>query len=296
MSDEESKWVALGSKGLFAKINPLGAQLSVLRDSTGRDLLWNGDPTVWNGRAPVLFPIVGALAGGVYRLGSTKYALSRHGFARGKLFEIIEATPTSAAFRLEADALTLALYPYRFELEVRFALREATLSLAAFARNKGEENMPASFGYHPAFRWPLPFGNSRSSHFIEFDRDEPSPIRRLDSDGLLTPILHATPIHGRRLALEDSLFEDDAVIFDQIQSRSATYGAERGPRIRVSFPDAPYLGVWTKPKANFICIEPWHGIADPEGFAADFTKKPGVFTVAPGAAAEMKVEITLIPD
>jgi len=78
---------------------------------------------------------------------------------------------------VQADALTLALYPYRFELEVRFALREATLSLAAFVRNKGEENMPASFGYHPAFRWPLPFGDSRSSHFIEFDRDEPAPIR-----------------------------------------------------------------------------------------------------------------------
>ena len=62
MPDQNSPWVSLSSAGLSAQIDPLGAQLSVLRDHAGRDLLWNGDPSVWAGRAPLLFPIVGALA------------------------------------------------------------------------------------------------------------------------------------------------------------------------------------------------------------------------------------------
>jgi galactose mutarotase-like enzyme len=294
VTDQQTQWVSLDSGDLTAEVNPLGAQLSVLRDRTGRDLLWDGDPTVWIGRAPLLFPIVGALAGGSYRLGPKTYHLPRHGFARGKLFETVEATPAAAAFRLKADAATLAVYPFPFELDVRFALDGSTLSVTTFVRNLGDEAMPASFGYHPAFRWPLPFGEARSSHFIEFASDEPAPIRRLSAEGLLMPVRNPTPISRRRLALVDTLFQDDVIIFDEIRSRSVIYGADEGARIRVSYPDAPYLGLWTKPQANFICIEPWHGVADPEGFSGDFTAKTGVFLVAPGTAVPITMAISLL--
>jgi len=286
--------ISLNSGDLTAEVNPLGAQLSTLRDRAGRDLLWDGDPSVWTGRAPLLFPIVGTLAGGCYRLGPTIYQLPRHGFARGKLFDIVDATSASAAFRLKADESSLLVYPFRFELDVQFALDGPTLAVTTYVRNAGDEDMPASFGYHPGFRWPLPFGRARSSHFIEFAGDEPAPIRRLDADGLLTPERHPTPISQRRLALEDSLFHDDVIIFDEIRSRSVTYGADDGPRLRVSFPDSPCLGLWTKPRANFICIEPWHGVADPAGFAGDFRAKPGVFTLTPGAALPITMAITLL--
>ena len=294
MSDGPTPWICLSSGQLTAQVNPLGAQLSALRDRAGRDLLWDGDPAVWNGRAPLLFPIVGTLAGGCYRLDSKIYHLPRHGFARGRMFEVVESTPAAAAFRLRADETSLQMYPFHFELELRFALDGPTLSVTAFVRNKGNEDMPASFGFHPALRWPLPFGRERASHFIEFARDEPAPIRRLDTDGLLTPEHHPTPISHRRLALADSLFQNDVIIFDEIQSRSVTYGADGGPRLRISYPDAPYLGVWTKPQAPFICIEPWHGVSDVAGFAGDFRAKTGVFTVAAGSALPIKMEITLL--
>ena len=294
MSDGPTPWICLSSGQLTAQVNPLGAQLSTLRDRAGRDLLWDGDPAVWNGRAPLLFPIVGTLAGGCYRLDSKIYHLPRHGFARGRMFEVVESTPAAAAFRLRADETSLQMYPFHFELELRFALDGPTLSVTAFVRNKGNEDMPASFGFHPALRWPLPFGRERASHFIEFARDEPAPIRRLDTDGLLTPEPHPTPISHRRLALADSLFQNDVIIFDEIQSRSVTYGADGGPRLRISYPDAPYLGVWTKPQAHFICIEPWHGVSDVAGFAGDFRAKTGVFTVAAGSALPIKMEITLL--
>ena len=104
-----------------------------------------------------------------------------------------------------------------------------------------------------------------------------------------------TPVVQRRLALQDALFQNDAVIFDDLRSRSVTYGAADGPRIRLSFPDAPYLGIWSKPQANFICIEPWHGVADPQGYAGNFSDKPGVFMVAPGASMAAKLAIKLLP-
>jgi galactose mutarotase-like enzyme len=134
----------------------------------------------------------------------------------------------------------------------------------------------------------------RSGHFIEFTNDEPAPIRRLDADGLLMPERHATPISQRRLTLADALFQDDVIIFDEIRSRCVSYGTDEGPRIQVSFPDSPYLGIWTKPRADFICIEPWHGVADPKGFAGDLRTKPGVFILAPGAVRPITMAITLL--
>jgi galactose mutarotase-like enzyme len=284
----------LRSEELSAAVDPQGAQLSTLRDRQGRDLLWDGDPAVWSGRAPLLFPIVGVLVGGVYRLDGHVYALNRHGFARGRQFDLIDATPATAVFKLKADAATLEIYPYRFELDVQFAIEGPTLSITTWVRNAGEAAMPASFGYHPGFRWPLPFGRTRASHFVEFANDEPAPIRRLNAQGLLMPQPRPTSVANRRLPLNDALFQDDVIIFDEIRSRSVIYGAAGGPRLQISYPDTPYLGIWTKPGANFICIEPWHGVADPEGFSGELRVKPGIFMVAPGGATPMRMAITLL--
>jgi galactose mutarotase-like enzyme len=290
----DQAWVSISSGGLSAQIDPHGAQLSSLKTANLNELLWNGDPAVWAGRAPLLFPIVGVLAGGVYRLGSKSYPLSRHGFARDKTFALQESSPSSAAFRLRGDESSYSMYPFQFELEVRYELSGATLSLTAAIRNLGETDMPASFGYHPALRWPLPFGPPRAAHFIEFETDEPAAVRRIDAAGLLTPERHATPVRNRRLELTDALFQQDVLIFDQVRSRSVTYGGPRGPRLRIGLSDAPYLGVWTKPGAQFICIEPWYGITDPEGYSGDFMQKPGVRVLKGGEAFFAKMDITLL--
>jgi galactose mutarotase-like enzyme len=296
LSEQPFPWVSLGSSQLRAEIDPLGAQLSRLQDSSGRDLLWDGNPSVWNGRAPLLFPIVGSLNGGAYQIGGKRFQLPRHGLARTRRFEVVSASPTEATFRLSADDTTLAVYPFRFQLDIHFAVDGAALSVTARVRNAGDSDMPASFGFHPAFRWPLPFGQPRADHFIEFDTDEPDPVRRLNSSGLVTATLHPTPVSSRRLLLKDDLFTDDVIIFDAVHSRSVTYGAKTGPRIRVSYENAPYLGLWTKPGAGFICIEPWHGMSDPEGFSSNFSLKPGVFRVKPGEATQIRMTIELVND
>ena len=91
MTDQSRAWVSISSGELSAEIDPNGAQLSSLKDRNAHELLWNGDPEVWAGRAPLLFPIVGALAGGSYRLGCDRYPLSRHGFARRLPHGLLEA-------------------------------------------------------------------------------------------------------------------------------------------------------------------------------------------------------------
>ena len=232
---------------------------------------------------------------GRYRIGSNTYQLSRHGFARGKLFAVDGTSPTSAVFKLNADDATLKLYPFRFELTVRFEIVGAALSVDALVRNLGDEDMPASFGYHPAFRWPLPFGQPRSAYFIQFETDEPAPFRRIDAAGLLKTERFDTPIARRRLSLSDALFQEDVLIFDQIKSRSLIYGCDQGPRIRVDFPDSPYLGIWTKPGAPFICIEPWHGVTDPVGFSGEFAEKPGMCNLRAGEALHSQMTMTLLP-
>lgn len=291
MTSSPTDWIHLQTDSLVAEIDPQGAQLSVLRDAAGHDLLWNGDATFWNGRAPILFPIVGALNDGHYSWRRERYALPRHGFARGRRFEVVRHNAQEALFRQSADSETLKVYPFRFELDVAFRLDANALVVEASVRNTGNEPMPASLGFHPAFRWPLPYGQAREDHFIEFEFSEAARIRRLDAKGLLTDERHPTPVQGRRLQLQDALFTGDVVIFDHLQSRHLTYGAAKGPRIQVGFPNATHLGLWSKPGAGFVCIEPWRGVADPAGFEGSLNDKPGVFRVAQGARQSLLMRI-----
>jgi galactose mutarotase-like enzyme len=284
---------AIASEQLSAQISPLGAELQSLRDAEGRDLLWGGDPAVWASRAPILFPIVGGLAGGQYRLDGQTYALPRHGFTRRSTFELVESTPSSAVFRLGSSEATLAVYPFQFELDLAFAIDGATLSMTAAIRNLDETDMPASFGFHPALRWPLPYGQPREAHRLVFESEEPEPLRRLDAEGLILPQTIPTPVSGRGLELRDDLFANDALIWDQISSRRIAYGADQGPRLIVDFPAMPQLGVWTKPGAGYVCIEPWNGFADPQGYAGDLRDKPGIFIVPPGGTHRCAMSITL---
>ncbi len=287
--------VSIASDRLTARIHPLGAELWSLADSEGRQLMTDADPAFWAGHAPLLFPIAGALAGDHYRLNGQAYAMPRHGFARRSEFALVEADEAHALFRLEANDATCAQYPFDFRLDMGFALEGATLAITATVSNLGDTPMPFSFGYHPAFAWPLPFGGASQDHRIVFECDEPAPIRRLDpATGLVAPEPQPSPVNGKVYAPAHADFEADALIWDQLASRSLTYGVPGQPQLRIDFPDTPMLGIWQKPGARFLCIEPWAGIADPLGFDGDFTEKPGVMILAPGAQQRLRMDVTLL--
>ena len=288
--------IVIQSDGLRAEASPTGAELRRLTTRAGRDLQWDGDPAFWTGRAPILFPVIGLLRGGRYRLDGVEYAMPKHGFARRSTFAVVETRPDAATLRLSASEATRGLYPFDFQLDLAFVVADRTLTVAATISNLGARPMPTSFGFHPAFRWPLPFGAPRDAHTLTFERDEPEPVRRIDPEGLLTPTPRPTPVEGRTLTLRDALFEEDALIFDRVASRRVVYGAPTGPRLEVAFDDFAILGVWTKPGAGFICIEPWAGLPDPQGFDGDIRDKPGVFQVAPGDRRRLAMSISLLDD
>jgi len=288
--------VTISGPDLSAGISAAGAELQWLRDAEGRDLLWDGDPAYWNGRAPILFPIVGAVAGGMIHVDGAAYELARHGFARRRTFALVEQGPAQARFRLEADDATRAVYPFDFRLDLVFAIDGASLSVSAELSNPGDRPLPASVGFHPAFRWPLPYGQKRADHRLIFAENEFAPVRRLNKDGLLRPGGLPNPVADHILTLDDSLFEDDALILDRVASRSVVYGAPGSPGLEIDFPDMPMLGLWSKPGAGFLCIEPWAGIADPEDFSGEYRSKPGIVEIAPGDRHDFGMRISLVGD
>lgn len=277
--------------GSEAVIAATGAELQALRLG-GRDLIWTAGP-LWPRHAPLLFPIVGGLKDDVLHHGGIAYAMPKHGFARDREFAWTHREAATCTLALRDDDATRACYPFPFRLTVTYTLEPSGLRMALELSNPGGQPLPASLGLHPAFRWPQAPEHPKASHRLVFEAPEPGPLRRLNARGLLTPTLHPTPIQDRLLPLQESLFTEDALIFLEPRSRSLRYEAEGGPSLDMSWEGFPQLGVWTKPEPGpaFLCIEPWDGHADPEGWQGEFTDKPGVFAVPPGASRHWSFHI-----
>jgi len=284
--------IEIRSGAVTAAIDPLGAELVSLRDAQDREWMSDGDPAYWTGRAPLLFPIVGKLNGDTYRLDGKEYALPQHGFARRRDFTLVEQAANRARFRLVDDDASRAVYPFAFALDAAFTLTDATLAMEVTVTNRGDVPMPASFGFHPAFAWPLPGGGVKEAHRIVFEHDEPAPLNRIEG-GLIGAADRATPVEGDTLWLRDDLFADDALVWEAPDSRALRYGCEDGPELAIAFPDMPTLAVWTKPGARFICIEPWQGHADPAGFTGEIWDKPGMLRLEPGERHAFTMTVTL---
>lgn len=289
-------FVEIASEGLTARINPFGAELSSLTDTAGREYMTDADPAFWTGRAPLLFPIVGALVEDTLRVDGQAYAMPKHGFARRSAFTLIEQTSDRAVFRLQDNAETRASYPFAFTLDMAFTLSGTTLAMEAKVHNTGDAPLPFSFGYHPAFAWPLPGGADKAAHRIVFEDSEPQPIRQIEKgSGLMKVEGVPTPVQGREFALDAELFRADALIWSDLNSRRLSYGAEGGAWLDVAFPDTPMLGIWQVPGARYICIEPWQGHSDPVGYSGEFRDKPGVATLPAGKSRSFRMDVTVRP-
>lgn len=286
--------IAITSGDLSARIDPFGAELLSLTDSAHNEYMTDADPAFWGGHAPILFPIVGSLVDDRMRLNGQTHAMGRHGFARRSAFAITDQTADAVTLRLTDNAETREAWPFAFILDITFRLSGLRLEMIATVTNPGETPLPFSFGYHPAFAWPLPGGADKATHRLTFEHPEPQPIRRVaPGTGVLLPDAEPTPVQGRDLPLSPDLFTADAVIWTDLASRALTYHAPGGAALRLEFPDTPMLGLWQVPGARYICIEPWQGHSDPAGFAGDFTEKPGLVLLAPGQAKIYRLSVTI---
>jgi len=268
----------LENANFLVKVRVLGAEMQSLFNKKNEiEYLWQADANYWPRHAPVLFPIVGRLPEDNLHHGQD-YPMTQHGFARDMLFDVTHQSNERLQFRLAANEKTKAQYPFDFELLIDYQLVDNQLTTQYTIRNLSNEVLPASIGAHPAFNWPLLPNVPKESHTITFEKDESKPIRQLDK-GLMLEEKLPNPIRDNKLSLKDSLFENDALIFDELNSRSIRYDAGNEQAIEVRFNDFPHLGIWTKPGAPFVCLEPWHGYSSPVGFEADFINKPGLLLI-----------------
>lgn len=285
--------VTIASPELTAQINPFGAELWALRDADGRDLLWDGDPAFWSGRAPLLFPIICRLPEDRFVHDGRTFDLVKHGFARRRAFELVSQAPDRVSFRLAADAETRKAYPFDFVLEAEFALAGPELTMTVEALNRGQGPMPMAFGFHPAFRWPLPGSAAREAHVIEFAEPETGPLRRLGAEGLLDAAPRANPADGPRLALRDELFVEDAMIFERPASRALRFGAAGGRGLSIAWAGLAHLAVWTKPGAPYVCIEPWRSLPAEAQAPGPLAEMSDLAVLGPGERQAFSMSVRL---
>lgn len=274
-----------GSGRLRAAVRAQGAELCVLETDTGQSLLWNAGKA-WSRHAPVLFPIVGRLPNDTAIFDGRSYRMTQHGFARDCVFRWVECRPDGCTLELSENVDTLKIYPYRFTLRIIYHVEQDAFSVTTQIINPDTDRvLPASLGAHPAFLWPFEQDAKQTDYVLDFEKIEQAPIRRV-KDGLLAEERFQTPVHEKRLPLKQELFRDDALIFDDIESRSVLFHRPGHQGLCVSWHGYRELGIWTKPGAPFLCIEPWYGHAAPEGFSGEFSDRPGVLHIPSSAAWE----------
>jgi len=261
---------SIANQFLTAQIKHTGAELCSLKDNSNREYIWNGNPEFWGKHSPVLFPIVGTLQNNTYQYNDAQYQLSRHGFAREMEFELIDKQENCAVFSLIASQTTKEKYPFDFDLHLIYTLDGKSLKIEYKVFNYGEIKMPFSIGAHPAFDLPGDFEN----YSLVFEKEEPLNYYLLE-EGLISDKTNELSLDKNELHLNHKLFENDALVFKNIASKSITILEKSKPFLKVSCADFPDLGIWT-PNAPFICIEPWFGYSDTVNKFGNLFEKEGI--------------------
>lgn len=285
----------IGNAELSIAVKRRGAEWCSLRGADGHEYLWQAAPGIWARHAPLLFPIVGKLAQGAYQLNGTTYRLPPHGFARDLEFELVGQEAARLRYRLTASEATRSSYPFEFVLERSYELRGASVVIGTTVGNTGSSVMPFSIGEHPGFNLDWERQREIDGYYLEFDQPESGEAFLLDAQGLLSSRSRTVLDAGRRLPLSPSLFDDDALIFKRLRSTRVALCSRVAPqRLVVEFPGYPSLGIWAKPGAPYVCIEPWYGYADPaQGHDGQLMNKPGILHLAPGGSFACHYSVSL---
>lgn len=287
--------ISLGNGYWNARIAETGAELKSLSNAaTGQEHIWHGDPAWWNGSAPLLFPVIGGLKGGEYRHEGRAYKLPSHGFARVSEFSVIRSDAETATLRLASSEATRENFPFDFDLTVSFALTRGGIDLRYAVRNTGRDRMLFSIGSHPAFAVPFA-GGALENYYVLFELEEDLE-RWFFKDGVIVAGKTAEIMENSRVInLTRRCFDDGIMIFKNPRSREFAIVNSRNSRaVRVVTEGVPYLGLWSKPGAPFVCIEPWHGIPDMSDASGELAEKEGIISLPPAEEFETgyRVEIT----
>jgi galactose mutarotase-like enzyme len=271
-----------------AVINHKGAELISFKKNS-KEYIWDGNPEFWAKHSPVLFPIVGTLKDNTYSYNETKYHLSRHGFARDMIFEMVDHTENSTTFSLKSNEITLKQYPFEFELLITYTLQQNGLFIQYKVINNTSSQMPFSIGAHPAFALAGPFDD----YSLQFEKEETLEYHLLEN-GLISNQIKKINLKERSIPLKYQLFKDDALVFKKLASKTVTILENNSPILRVDFEDFPSLGIWTLENAPFLCIEPWFGYSDTTKSSGNLVEKEGIQLLDSRESFEAKFSINIL--
>jgi galactose mutarotase-like enzyme len=260
----------------------------------GTDLLWPGDPAIWPGVAPILFPVVGWTRGGRVSVGGKDYPLGLHGFAADLDFLVAEQGQGHARLVLEDSPQTRRLYPFAFRLQIEYRLLPAAMEVALLVENSGGGPMPYAVGLHPGFRWPL--AGSKAPHGIAFDAPERADVPVIAPGGLFSARTRPVPLQDRSLDLTPALFAEEALCFLNAASRKLLYDNGAGQGLLLSMENFAHIALWGRPPAPFLAIEAWTGHGDPENFDGDLFDKPSMIMLEAGARGRHAVRCEFVAD
>jgi len=274
--------IFLENEHLKASFATKGAELqSLISKKDGINYLWNGNSEYWGKFSPVLFPIVGGLKNNIYHLNDKTYQLSRHGFARDMDFQVNQISTTEIIFKLVQTDETLKVYPFQFVLQLRYKLSGSSLSCTYQISNPSGFPLLFSIGGHPAFATPVNNEVSYSDYYLQFNKDSELTFHQITQD-LIDPKTLTLPLTEGKLPLQHELFFEDALVFKTLKSDCITLRNNKNEHgLHFKFKDFPFFGIWAAKNANFVCLEPWCGIADSVNHQQDLQKKEGIIELAP---------------
>ncbi len=250
---------------LTCEINDMGAELHSLKSKeNGKEYVWYGLTEIWYGQAPILFPVIGQLNGDRYFYNGTEYSMPKHGLARKLPFTVKECAGNKAVFELKSNEDTLKKYPFAFTLTATFELDGKALKNTLSVSNEAGKTMYFSLGAHPGF-------NCKVGDIIEFEQPETICTERIDNTNMLIDKKFPCLDNESKIVITKEIFEPDALILSGMKSKKLRLKGEN--EIEFTFGDCPVLGIWAKPGAPYVCIEPWFGINDSHEVKDDISKK-----------------------
>ncbi|MVF15007.1 aldose 1-epimerase family protein [Lactobacillus sanfranciscensis] len=290
--------VSLKNEDLTVKINQIGAELISVKNSHQLEYIWEANPNYWKRHAPILFPMVGRLKNDEYNYDGKTYTMYQHGFARDSKFEIIDSNDTKVIFLLKSNSKTMKIYPFRFELFVTYILVGDTLQIQMLVKNQDEHFMYFSIGAHPGFKVPInPDEESYSDYELVVKPEKNYSLIELNKNGLTTSNQSKFSIDGNPIKISHELFRDDARIFDVEANKQTTFTLKSKKShhgVSLTAYKNKYFGVWSTylTKSEFVCIEPWWGIADSENSTGFIRNKNDISRLCCGEEFVANFDIT----
>lgn len=275
---------------LRVSVSDAGAELtSVIDKERDTERIWIGDPAIWNRHAPILFPFVGKVMDGKYRIADKEYTMkTQHGFARDMEFTCVNEAADSVTHSLAATDWTRDHYPYEFCLTVTHRLDGKQLFIEWRVENHGTDPMYFSIGGHPGFL--MPKGVRKEDCRIAFPGLSTLRYRYANKAGYVLPEIKTMSLNEGSAPYQEDI--PDTWIFEDEQVRQVGIMLPDGkPYVMLHCDQFPMLAVWANPNGPFICLEPWFGRTDDEGFQGTIDQKKAIQSLGNGEKKEIEYSI-----